>query len=128
MTGTLDATYRLVGLPVETLTEWDALQNGWLSKAAFDPAFAFSDESVRLVETDAKHRRIPIASGTLCMTREAITVGTHSIAIDTVTDMELVRRNLLVFSTRDAHYQISGQKSLNTRKYMLLYHILKGAK
>lgn len=128
MTGTLDATYRLVGLPVETLTEWDALQNDWLSKAAFDPTFAFSDESVRLVETDTKHRRIPIASGTLRMTREAITVGTHSIALDTVTDMELVRRNLLVFSTRDAHYQISGQKSLNTRKYMLLYHILKGAK
>ena len=127
MTGTLDASYQLNGMPVETLPEWDALQSDWLSEAADDPEFAFSDEPVRLVETDTKHRRTPISSGALHMTRETLSVGAHSIPLDTITDMELVRRNLLVFSTRDAHYQISGKKPLNTRKYMLLYRILKGA-
>ena len=126
--GTLDGQYRLHGMPVETLPAWDALENEWLEAAAEDPAFVFADEDATLVETDAKHRRTPRAKGALRMTRETLSVGSTSIALDTITDMELVRRNLLVFSTHDTHYQISGKKPLNTRKYMLLYRILKGAK
>ena len=60
------------------------------------------------------------------MDGERFTVGDRVFALSEIADMELVRRNLLVFSTRDAHYQVSGRPSLNTRKYMLLYHILKG--
>ena len=127
MCGTLDGEYGLLGLPVSTLTEWDALQNARLRELAADPDFTLRDGDAKLTETDERHRRIPRAAGTLCMTRDALSVGAHSIALSEITDAELVRRNLLVFSTRDAHYQISGQKTLNSRKYMLLYRILKGA-
>ena len=61
------------------------------------------------------------------MSRDALTVGAYSVPLSKIMDMELVRRNLLVFSTHDAHYQISGNKTLNSRKYMLLYRIWKGA-
>ena len=127
MTGTLDGRYRLSVLPVETLTEWDALQNDWLRAAAEDPAFSFSDADVTLFANDNRHRRVPLAVGTAEMTRTAFTVGGHTFALSDITDMELVRRNLLVFSTHDAHYQMSGQETLNSRKYMLLYRCLKGA-
>lgn len=126
--GTLDAQYRLSGLPFETLPEWDAMQAAWLSDAAQDPAFSFSDEPVVLTRTDENHRRTQVAAGRVTMTREALSVGAQRFLLSDLTDMELVRRNLLVFSTRDAHWQLSGEKPLNTRKYMLLYRILKGAK
>ncbi len=127
MHGTLDAEYRLCGLPVSTLTEWDALQNARLRELAEDPDFTLQDGDTHLTETNEQHLKIPRDAGTLRMTRDALSVGAHSFALGEITDMELVRRNLLVFSTRDAHYQISGQKTLNSRKYMLLYRILKGA-
>ena len=122
LSGTLDGQYLLGGLPVSTLREWDALQNAWLTEQAADPDFALRDDSAVLIETDAKHRRVRKAAGTLSLTRDALSVGTREI-----TDMELVRRNLLVFSTKDGHYQICGAPSLNTRKYMLLFRIRKGA-
>lgn len=127
LSGTLDGRYRLFGFPFETLIEWDAMQNEWLRKAAEDPAFSLSDETVTLFLNDDRHRRIAIASGTAHMTRDAFSIGDRSFALSEITDVELVRRNLLVFSTHDAHYQMSGQKTLNSRKYMLLYRIRKGA-
>ena len=128
LSGGLDGRYRLSGLPFGTLTEWDAFQNEWLKTTAADPAFSFSDGGVTLYQNDDKHRRIAIASGTMTMTRDALSVGDRTFALSDVTDVELVRRNLLVFSTHDAHYQIGGAKPLNTRKYMQLYRINKGVK
>ncbi len=125
--GTLDAQYALKRMPVSTLPEWNALENAWLEEHASDPGFSFSDEAATLVETDAKHRKLPLASGALSMTHDTLSVGKHAFPLDEITDMELVRRNLLVFSTREGHYQVCGQPSLNTRKYMLLYRIRKGA-
>ena len=122
----LDAHYRLHGMPYGTLIDWDADQLAWLQTAANDPDFSFSDGDVTLWENDDAHRRIRLASGTLCMTRDAISVGDRSFLLSDVSDMELVRRNLLVFSTHDGHYQASGKDVLNTRKYMLLYRIWKG--
>lgn len=126
LSGTLDASYRLSGFPFSTLPEWDALQNEWLRAQSDDLAFSFTDANAVLVESDAQHRRTRLAEGTLCMTRDTLSVGSHSFALSAIIDMELVRRNLLVFSTRDGHFQISGCPSLNTRKYMLLYRIRKG--
>lgn len=128
LSGTLDAGYRLHGLPFETLPAWDAMQNAWLSEQAKDPAFTLFDGDAALHETDGKHRRIPKASGPLFMTDKALSVGACSFAPEEITDMELVRRNLLVFSVKNRHYQISGDPTLNTRKYMLLYRIRKGNK
>jgi 1-acyl-sn-glycerol-3-phosphate acyltransferase len=127
MTGTLDASYRLSGLPVKTLVEWDALETSALAEMARDPDFALQDENAVLVETDEKHRRIPKAAGPLCMTRSSISVGPYAVSLDAITDMELVRRNLLVFSANGGHYQIGGKPALCTRKYMLLYRLWKGA-
>ena len=127
MHGTLDAQYRLSGMPVETLIEWDALQSDWLIQAAADPTITFTDADVTIFRNDDRHRKMPLASGTMRMSRDALTVGAYSVPLSKIMDMELVRRNLLVFSTHDAHYQISGNKTLNSRKYMLLYRIWKGA-
>ncbi len=126
MRGTLDEEYRLINMPVKTLPEWDAMQAEWLEERAEDPSFTMEDADTVLVETDEKHRRIPVASGTLCMTPDTLSVGSRAFLLSDISDMELVRRNLLVFSTRDGHYQISGCPSLNTRKYMQLYRIRKG--
>lgn len=128
LSGTLDGGYRLHGLPFETLPAWDAMQNAWLSGQAKDPAFALFDGDAALCETDEKHRRVPKANGPLFMTADTLSVGTVSFALNDITDMELVRRNLLVFSAGNRHYQISGDPPLNTRKYMLLYRIRKGNK
>ena len=126
LSGTLDEHYALHGLPFSTLTEWDAFETEWLHEAASDPDFTFSDEDVTLWENDDAHRRIRLVAGTMRITRERLSVGDRTFALSEISDMELVRRNLLVFSTSDAHYQASGQETLNARKYMQLYRIWKG--
>ncbi len=124
--GTLDGQYTLHGLPISTLIEWDRLQNGWLENTSGRPDFAFTDEGVTLWENDEAHRRKALVTGTMRMTREAFSVGDRSFPLSEISNMELVRRNLLVFSTHDAHYQVSGRDALNSRKYMMLYRIWKG--
>ena len=126
LSGTLDAQYRLTGFPFETLPAWDAMQTDWLTAQAQDPGFSLTDENAALAETDAKHRKVALAAGTLSMTQTTLSVGDRAFALDEIADMELVRRNLLVFSTREGHYQISGLPACNTRKYMQLYRIRKG--
>ena len=106
--------------------EWDRLQNGWLENTSGKPDFAFTDEGVTLWENDEAHRRKALVTGTMRMTRKAFSVGDRLFPLSEISNMELVRRNLLVFSTHDAHYQVSGRDALNSRKYMLLYRIWKG--
>ena len=124
--GRLDEQYRLIDLPVSTLSEWDVLALAWLKAHAADPDFSFADADAVLWENDDAHRKKQLCAGPMRMTRDGFSVGDRAFALSDISDMELVRRNLLVFSTRGAHYQVSGCPSLNTRKYMLLYHILKG--
>ena len=127
LNASIDAHYTLHGVPFETLPEWNRLQTGWLNAAKDKPDFAFSDEGVTLWENDDAHRKKALTSGTMRMTRDTFSVGDRSFAIEEISDMELVRRNLLVFSTKDGHYQAKGKDALNSRKYMLLYRIWKGA-
>ena len=126
LNGTLDAYYRLSGMPFSTLPEWDAFENDRLKEAAKDPAFSFADDGVSLWENDDAHRKRKLTAGGMRMSHEGFTIGARTFALSEILNMELVRRNLLVFSTADAHYQASGRKSLNTRKYMQLYRIWKG--
>lgn len=126
MCATLDAHYALHGMPFASLPEWDAFQQAWLKEASGVPDFAFSDENTVLWENDDAHRRKKLEAGTLSMDGEALSVGTRRFPLADITNMELVRRNLLVFSTHDAHYQVGGEDRLNTRKYMQLYRIRKG--
>ena len=123
----LDEHYALHGMPFATLPEWDAAELAWLETAAAEPDFAFSDEAVTLWENDDAHRKTKLCTGTMRMTREGLSVGERAFALSEISNMELVRRNLLVFSTHDAHYQAKGDDRLNSRKYMLLYRIWKGA-
>lgn len=126
LNASIDAHYALHGMPFTTLPEWDRLQTGWLNAATDKPDFAFCDEGVTLWENDDAHRRKALTSGTMRMTRETFSIGDRSFALSEIANMELVRRNLLVFSTHDAHYQAKGGDALNSRKYMLLYRIWKG--
>ncbi len=126
LSGTLDEHYVLHGLPFSTLPEWDRMQSVWLETAASAPDFAFADEGVTLWENDDSHRRKKLCTGAMRMTRERLSIGDRTFALADVSDMGLVRRNLLVFSTHDAHYQAKGADALNSRKYMELYRIWKG--
>ena len=126
LSGTLDAHYALRGLPFATLPEWDRLQSDWLNEAAQAPDFAFEDADVTIWENDDAHRKKMLCTGTMRLSREGLSVGDRTFALSDISNMELVRRNLLVFTTQDAHYQAKGNARLNSRKYMLLYRIWKG--
>lgn len=126
LSGMLDEHYRLSGLPFVTLPEWDAFENDWLKEVSQNPDFSFSDKDVTLWKNDDLHRKLKLQAGTMRITRDRFSIGDRSFALSEISDMELVRRNLLVFSTPDAHYQASGQITLNARKYMQLYRIWKG--
>ena len=124
--GVLDAQYTLHGLPISTLAEWERFENNWLGEQIEQEEFAFADGDAVLIQTDARHRRKVLCSGPLRMDRHALTVGAFSFPLSEMAGMEIVRKNLLVFSTQDAFYQVTGGKSLCTRKYFQFYRLLKG--
>ncbi|MBQ6426379.1 MAG: 1-acyl-sn-glycerol-3-phosphate acyltransferase [Clostridia bacterium] len=126
LSGTLDSQYRLHGFPFSTLEAWEQFENEWLVSQVSKTDFAFSDDDAILIEADALHRRKRLCSGPLRMDRDSLTIGSYSFPFSEMAGMEIVRRNLLVFSTSDSFYQITGAKTLCSRKYFQFYRVLKG--
>ncbi len=126
ITGRLDPHYRLHDFPFDTLEKWERFQNSWLTDQISREDFEFADENAILIQTDDHHRKKVICNGPLKMDRNALTIGAFPFPLSKMAGMEIVRRNLLVFSMPDSFYQVTGNKTLCTRKYFQFYRLLKG--
>ncbi len=126
LSGSLDGQYGLQGFPFSTLEEWERFEDSWLSEQIAREDFEFADEIADLYQTDDRHHRKLLCSGPLKMDRHALTIGSFSFPFSEMAGMEIVRRNLLVFSMPDSFYQITGANTLCTRKYFQFYRLLKG--
>ncbi len=128
LNGSMDDRYFLHGIPFRTLPEWDDFETEWLQKQAQEPGFRFADKTAVLMRSDNQHHRKRLCSGEISMDREALKVASYVFPLSEILGMEIVRRNILVFSTEDAYYLVTGDETLCTRKYLQLYRIWKGSK
>lgn len=112
--------------PFETLIEWDKWQTDALAAKKDEDGFMFYDKDAVLTVRDINHKSRVVTQGELKMDVNALTVEDIRFDIADISGIELVRRNVLVFTANGEHYQVKGDKHMCTRKYMMLYKILKG--
>lgn len=126
----LDITYSEMGglsLPdLNTIPKWDAWQQTQLFRAAdADDAFALSDGNVRLSGTNEDHQVTLLYTGSIRMTRHALTFGSLVFPAADIVSLALCGKNTMVFSVADRHYEVKSKTRYCARKYLLWYQRLK---
>lgn len=118
----------LSGAPYSTVTEWDAWQRDKLAQIAprLGEQAAFQDEGVTLTRVHAGHKSEKVASGAVAMYRDRITCGDTAFWIGDISDMAIYGRANIAFTCGGEHYEILSRGPFCGRKYLELYHQLKG--
>ena len=114
-------------LPFATPLEWDRWQTGEMEKLAenLGEAAAFSDDDQTLNRKEDDHSLTQLATGTMALYRDRLTVGEHTFPLHDLRGIGLIQRQGMVFSTADADYAITAQRLRCVRKYQTLFEILK---
>ena len=114
----------LEGAPFDTVYEFAKWQREEARKAIADNV-TFSAPSGTL-KTVENHVENLVDEGAVTMTTEAITVGNTSISMEDVMDLNMHGRRGLVFSTKDAYYELLPEKGVCAYKFHLMYDLYKG--
>lgn len=120
--GRMNAYGFLEGWPFTTLKDWDAWQLGQVSSWVGEGTFSLEDTHIQLTEVGTSHRRMILYRGPIRMTEAGITAGQRLFQLSSIRNMDIIRRNLLVFTDNDGcRYQISGSARFCGRKYLQTY-------
>ncbi len=129
----MTATYNVRGFfdddaPYATVRDWDAWQQKQLA-ALYETAGdapLFSDAGMRLLEIGDSHAVTTVATGTLSMYRDRITLSDVTFLIQEVSNMAQVGSSRIVFTSGGKHYEIaSDAPHYCGLKYHMLYRIIK---
>lgn len=114
-------------LPFPTPLDWDRWQEGEMEKLAgtLGEAAAFSDPDQTLNRKEDDHRLTPLATGTMALYRDRLTVGEYAFPLRDLRGIGLIQRQGMVFSTADADYAITAPRLRCVRKYQTLFEYLK---
>ena len=115
-------------LPFQTPLAWDKWQTVEMAKlaqglGADEPAFSDEDQTLNRKEDD--HSLTPLATETMALYRDKLTVGSYTFPLRDLRGIGLIQRQGMVFSTADADYAITAQKLRCVRKYQTLFEFLK---
>lgn len=120
-----DLTFRyneygmLEGVPFQTVKQFADWQRQEVEKAA-EIGVVYSAPQGRLI-TVAQSVETPVAEGPLSLSREELVCGEHRIALQDILDMEMHGRRTLVFSTKDAYYELKPSEEVSALKFQLLF-------
>ena len=67
-----------------------------------------------------------IDTGKLCQYPESLSCGEHSFKLDEITDMSMVKRNILLFTVGENYYEIRSENSCCMRKYIAAWKRFSG--
>ena len=114
-------------LPFKTPLDWDKWQTGEMEKlaASLNDGPAFSDEGQTLNRREADHSLTPLATGTMALYRDRLTLGEYSFPLREIRGIGLIQRQGMVFSTADGDYAVTADKLRCVRKYQTLFEFLK---
>jgi 1-acyl-sn-glycerol-3-phosphate acyltransferase len=112
-----------------TVRDWDFWQNKRILEYADSLAedeVAYSDEDVMLIAVEAGHRDSVAEIGKLTISKQALSVGSHSFPLDRVSSMGLVGIYKMLFSMDGKSYELRAAKTPYCgRKYFTFYELLK---
>ena len=116
--------------PFANVRDWDLWQLNALAELVEQSGDApvFSNEGMRLFAIGAGHVATLVASGTLSMSRERLSIGETSFPIAEVSDMAVNGPSTVVFTANNAHYELKAadRSRYCGRKYLALYRLCKG--
>lgn len=105
--------------PFENLLQWDEWQHAELKKAKEPPAF--KDGDVTLMQLQQDHSEQVITKGPLCLYSESLRIRSHCFPFRSITNMALVKKNIMVFSCMGSYYELKSEKPLCLRKYLAVW-------
>lgn len=112
--------------PVETLAEWESVQQEALRKLCEGAQDAlFSDPDMRLREITAGHKQRTLGRGTLTMLPDAITLAGRRFSLADIDSMAMVKAHILLFSADERYYEIRTESDRCLRKYLMAWQIIK---
>ena len=108
------------GEPFETVAEWDAWQRETLRTMDFPTGESvFSDDGATLRRIGSAHGEEELARGALVQYPDELVCGEQRFALAEISNMAMVKANILLFSVGDEYYEIRADHELCLRKYLL---------
>ena len=112
--------------PFDAVDKWDEWQTGEMEKilASGEP-ISFRDGEAVLRKVGEEHTDTVVDQGDITIDRAALRIGNTAFPLEEVQDLTLCRKNLIVFTAHDEHYEVRTETTYNARKYLALYEWMR---
>ena len=112
--------------PFDAVDKWDEWQTKEMETllSSGEP-IAFRDREAVLRRIGEEHTDVVVDQGDIAMDRERLTIGSTEFPLEAVQDLTLCRKNLIVFTANDEHYEVRTETTYNARKYLAVYEWLR---
>ena len=114
----------LEGAPFKTVYEFAKWQTEEARKAV-DNKMAFK-AAHGVLKTIANHIEEQVDEGLITMDSNGITVGNTNIPLENVLDLNMHGKRGIVFSTKEAYYELKPEKGTCAYKFHLYFDLYKG--
>lgn len=114
------------GLRFTTVRDWDDWQQQQIPQLVADLGKTpIGDDGITLLQVTERGKDKPLAHGRLTLYDDRLVCGDKTIRIDDISDLAIIGRDKLVFSDRDAYYELRPDKVYCATKYVALFIQLK---
>lgn len=117
------------GLAFSTITQWDAWQEEELRQRIREGTAMLQDAGQQLFSIQPEKGSVLAAEGLCTMGAGEFTCGAYRIPLEEISDMAIVGRMTLVFSTiQGEHYELRTALPRSATKYLAFYHTISGTR
>lgn len=113
----------LEGGRFQTIRDFAAWQEKEVDKAAAEGAIYTA--STGTLSTVAGSQEVLVSSGRISLSSEALCCGEHRIPLVEIADMAMHGKRAIVFSTKEAYYELIPSEEVASLKFHLLYKAYK---
>ena len=109
--------------PFENFLQWDRWQTERLRTGKFrhGEEELFSDKDLTLRRIEAGHKERVVCSGRLVQYKDAFAIAGRRFEMSDVSNMAMVKNNILLFSVNKDYYEIRADEPCCLRKYLLMW-------
>lgn len=108
------------------MRDWDDWQQQQIPQLVADLGKTpIGDDGITLLQVTERGKDKPLAHGRLTLYDDRLVCGDKTIRIDDISDLAIIGRDKLVFSDRDAYYELRPDKVYCATKYVALFIQLK---
>ena len=106
--------------PFETLADWSLWQKELLHSGEFahDGELLFEDGGLELKRVHPDHSEEVLAVGALRQYDDRLECGDQRFFMTEISSMAMVQTHLLLFTCKDAYYELRSSAGVNLRKYL----------